>query len=371
MAELMYIKFLTRLSRQRILLHILFWMAVIVFCFFVFHTSRSPWRVLATTLGFLPGHMLFAYSLNYYLFPRFVLKGRGAGTVIGFLGILIICLLYLQVSDVYFIHYSRNKTIWNFWGYPRCIYALFSTGWVAVTLRLVRHWYHEKERQQQLEKEKLMVELQLLKSQLHPHFLFNTLNSLYAFSREKSDQAPLIVLKLSSLLRYILYECSAPLIPLGTEIDIIKSYLHLESMRFGERLDCSLQFTGDLDNKLIAPLILLPFVENSIKHGTSQRLETSWLSLHLNVEGNNLSFNLVNSRDDQQSPIGNAGGLGLGNVKKRLELLYPGTHTLKCTADEDTWQVNLNIRLTPAETTMAPHPKPKMPKAYATEMSYR
>jgi LytS/YehU family sensor histidine kinase len=285
---------------------------------------------------------------------------------------------FQQVNDVYFIHYSRNKTIWNVLGYPRCIFALFSIGLPAVTLRLVRQWYQEKERQQRLEKEKLMVELQLLKSQLHPHFLFNTLNGLYAFSLEKSDKAPLIILKLSSLLRYILYECNAPLIPLSTEIDIIRSYLHLESMRFGGRLDCSLQFTGDLDNKLIAPLILLPFVENSIKHGTSQRLETSWLSLHLHGGANMLSFNLINSRDDQQPTTGNAGGLGLGNVKKRLELLYPGAHTLKCTADEDVWQVSLSIRLTPAtaqaatvQTTTVTTPHPKLTTPNALEMYYR
>ncbi|GGA93852.1 sensor histidine kinase [Puia dinghuensis] len=368
MAELMYIKLFDRLSRQRILLHILFWIAVIIFHYFVFHFG-TPLRILTTTLGFLPGHILFAYSLNYFLFPKFVLKGKLVPTIIGFAGILTCCLFYARFADVYLVHYSgerqmwrRNETPLSIYT-PRTIYALFSTGWMAVTIKLVKSWYLEKQRQQQLEKEKLIVELQLLRSQLHPHFLFNTLNSLYSFCLEKSDQAPQLVLKLSALLRYILYECNPPLIPLTTEIDIIKNYLALESMRFGDRLDCSLQFTGDIAGKTIAPLLMLPFVENSIKHGISKQLDKSWISLHLHVEANTLTFQLINSRDEagQRPADRHPGGLGLHNVQKRLELLYPGTHTLKCLADEDTWQVTLVIRLASS----------KEMNHHAMEMSHR
>jgi sensor histidine kinase YesM len=361
----MYITWINRLFRQRVLLHVVFWLAVLVFFNFVFRFNRHPSEVLVDSLGFLPGHLIFVYTLTYFLFPRYVLKGKLAAAIVGFILTLAVALFYMRIADVYLLHYSGATRLWLPRNFPHSIYSLFSIGWIAVTIRLVRQWYRAKEQQQQLEKEKLLVELQLLKSQLHPHFLFNTLNSLYAFSMEKSDQAPLIVLKLSSLLRYILYECNAPIIPLATEIEIIKSYLHLESMRFGDRLECSLQFTGDWKDKTIAPLLLFPFVENSIKHGISQQPEASWLSLNLHVEEDILHFQLINSRDHQVTQKALPGGLGLGNVKKRLELLYPNAHNLKYLAGEDTWQVTLGIRLAAAAAPDLQTP------LYATEMSYR
>lgn len=373
MAEPMYITFINRLSRQRVLLHIFFWLGVVLFFFIVWFDSRHLLKTLINSIGFLPAHLIFVYSLNYFLFPRYVLKGNIPGSVAGLLGILIVALLYMRAADVYLLHYSGVNKLWYPENIPRCIYSLFSVSWIAVSIKLLRQWYQAKEQQQQLQTEKLVVELQLLKSQLHPHFLFNTLNSLYSFSLEKSDQAPLIVLKLSSLLRYILYDCNASLIPLASEIDIIKSYLHLESMRFGERLECSLQFTGDIHTRTIAPLLLLPFVENSVKHGTSQQLERSWLSLNLHVEGDALHFQLINSRDNQAPAQDIPGGLGLHNVKKRLELLYPGAHTLRCSADEDTWQVTLHIRLGagPLSASGEPARPTQTPLTYAPEMSYR
>lgn len=361
----MYITFLKRLSRQRVLLHIFFWLAVLLFFNFVFRWQNSRLEVLGVSLGFLPGHLLFAYSLNYFLFPRYVLKGRILASIIGLFGILVIALFYMRVADVYILHYSGRDVLWFPPNFPRATYALFSVGWIAVTIKLVKQWYQEKEVKQQLEKEKLKVELQLLRSQLHPHFLFNTLNSIYAFSLEKSDQTPQMVLKLSSLLRYILYECNAPVIPLTTEIDIIRNYLHLEGMRFGNRLETSLQFTGNWKDKTIAPLLLFPFVENSIKHGISKQPGTGWLSLHLHVAGDTLQFKLINGRDDREHAAPNAGGLGLSNVRKRLELLYPGTHELKCVADEDDYQVTLTIRLHPE--TM---PVPQIQSLYETQVSY-
>jgi len=351
MAELMYITFLKRVSRQRIFQHVLFWLCSLVLFNFVFRYGRPPSEALVNSIGFLPSHFLFVYSLNYFLFPRYVLKGRIKASILGLLVILSLSLLYVRIADVYILHYTGYHRLWLPQNFPHSIYALFSVGWVAVTIKLVKKWYQEKERQQQLEKEKLVVELQLLKSQLHPHFLFNTLNSLYAFSLEKSDQTPRLVLKLSALLRYILYECNAAQIPLETEIGIVNNYLQLESMRFGERLDYSLQFTGDTNNKSIAPLLLLPFVENAIKHGIGKQTGLSWISLQGHVDNDTLHFKLINSRDEDPSSPHATGGLGLQNVKKRLELLYPGDHTLKITADEDTWQVNLVIRLTPAPAT--------------------
>lgn len=341
----MYVRFLDKLSRHWVLRHLVFWLAVIVFCFFVFRDGRSPLRTLAINLGFLPGHILFVYCLNYILFPEFVLKRKFFSAFVGLIVILALALFYLRFADVYIVHFSGVHRLLVPSMFPRSIYALFSIGWIAVTIRLVKYWYREKEKQQQLEKEKLAVELQLLKSQLHPHFLFNTLNNLYSLTLERSQDAPRAVLQLSSLLRYILYECSQPGTPLSHEIGIITDYIELEQMRFREKLDISLQFTGNIRDKHIAPLLLLPFVENSVKHSSSEQLDKSWLSLHLHVEDEWLSFKLSNSRDTETPPGEKKQGLGLQNIRRRLKLLYPDRHTLKIISDEDTFTVSLTLRL--------------------------
>ncbi len=369
MPELMYISFLRQLSRQRVLMHLLFWAAVLAFFNFVFRLGQPVLKTLIISIEFLPGHMFFAYSLNYFLFPKYVLKGKLVSAFIGLLVILAIALFYMRFADVYIIHYSHSTRLWMPGMFPRVIYSLFSVGWIAVTIRLVKYWYIEKETQHRLEKEKLTVELQLLRSQLHPHFLFNTLNSLYALTLERSKEAPDAVLQLSSLLRYILYECEAPLVPLSKEIESIRHYIQLEQMRFGDRLEVSLRFTGDLADRSIAPLLFLPFVENSIKHGIGEQLDKSWISLHLHVEGQTLSFKIINSRDPQEAahPPEAAGprtaalsprssGLGLANVRRRLDLLYPDHHTLKLIPDEDTFTVILTIDLPQkGQITLIPH----------------
>jgi len=350
----MYITFLRRLFRQRLLLHLLFWMAVTVFCFFVFRISRTIGPTLRVNLGFLPGHIFFVYSLLYFLFPRYVLKGELLAAIAGFVIILAIALAYLRVADVYITHFSGTTSLWAPYNFPRAMLALFATGWIAVTIHLVRKWFAEKEIQHRLEKEKLTVELQLLRSQLHPHFLFNTLNSLYSMTLERSAEAPEAVLQLSSLLRYILYECNGPLVPLSQEIESLQHYIALEKMRFGDKLDVNLSFTGDLANRTIAPLLFLPFVENSIKHGVSEALDKSWVSLHLHAEGPTLSFKLINSRDPDArashlngsnplAPRSQASGLGLLNVRRRLNLLYPGRHTIVLTPEDDTFMVSLTL----------------------------
>jgi len=350
--ETMYIDFLRRMARRRLLMHLLFWLAVIVFCFYVFR-QHTVARTLRANLGFLPGHMIFVYSLNYFLFPRYVLKGKFLSAFAGLVVILAISLFYLRFADVYITHYSGVTSLWTRYNYPRAMLALFSIGWIAVTFRLVKKWYMEKEIQHRLEKEKLTVELQLLRSQLHPHFLFNTLNSLYAMTLERSAEAPEAVLQLSSLLRYILYECNDPVIPLCQEIKCLQDYIALEKMRFGDRLDVSLSFTGDLRDRTIAPLLFLPFVENSIKHGIGESPGTNWISLHLHVEGPTLSFKLINSRHPETPALsanGCAGsygsaasGLGLTNVRRRLDLLYPDRHNLLLIPEEDTFLVSLTL----------------------------
>jgi LytS/YehU family sensor histidine kinase len=142
----------------------------------------------------------------------------------------------------------------------------------------------------------------------------------------------------------MLYECNEAEVPLTKEAEIIKNYIELEKMRYGNRLDVSLNISGDVGSKLIAPLLLLPFLENSFKHGTSNQIDQCWISLDLRVEGDTMKFKLINSRSNvEDNNI--AGGLGLSNAKKRLELLYPSRYNLKLIPDEETFTVSLVMQL--------------------------
>ena len=218
-------------------------------------------------------------------------------------------------------------------------------GGFAAAIKLVKVWYLKQEAYQQIEREKLQAELQLLKSQIHPHFLFNTLNNLYALTLSKSNQSPAVVLKLSELLRYMLYDCNAPEVPLTKEIAFMRNYIGLEQLRYGDRLDMSVTISGDCEGKLIAPLLLIPFLENAFKHGTSEQLEQAWMHVELSVQANVLKFKVINSREENPHNDMYAGGIGLQNVHKRLQLLYADRHELKIVAEEETFMIALTLEL--------------------------
>jgi LytS/YehU family sensor histidine kinase len=193
------------------------------------------------------------------------------------------------------------------------------------------------------QKEKTNAELQLLKAQIHPHFLFNTLNNIYSFSLENSAKTPEMILKLSSLLNYMLYDCRATHVSLEKEIEIMKNYIDLEKERYGNKLEVSLNIEGDIKNKNISPLLMLPFLENAFKHGTSEQLEKPWLNLDIVVKQNNFRFKIANSKNE--TALSSEKGIGVENVKKRLSYLYPGKFELKMNDEGNFYVVSLSIEL--------------------------
>jgi LytS/YehU family sensor histidine kinase len=175
--------------------------------------------------------------------------------------------------------------------------------------------------------------------------MFNTLNSIYAMSLKKSEQTSEAILKLSQLMRYILVECSQPTVDLRKEVEVLQSYIKLEKGRFNERVDMSVNIQGDLNNNKIAPLLLLPFLENSFKHGANEMIEQAWITLDLEVDNKDLRFKLLNGRSNGTDHHPDSAYVGLQNVKKRLNLLYPDAHELRITEDADTYMVLLTLKL--------------------------
>jgi LytS/YehU family sensor histidine kinase len=196
-----------------------------------------------------------------------------------------------------------------------------------------------------LQKENLQLELKALKAQINPHFLFNTLNNIYALSLQKSDQTPEMLLKLSSMMRYLLYECNVPQVSLEKEIQFINDYIELEKIRHDKNVRIDFALSGNAQNKEIAPLLLIPLIENSFKHGMNSQIGNGWVDIQLSTMDKQLSLTVVNSVTENGNGIVHDKGIGLDNVKKRLELLYPGRHRLNIEPGKEYFSVDLTVNL--------------------------
>lgn len=299
--------------------------------------------------------MFLSYSLLYFVIPRFLLKGKYLQTVVMVLAMFIITAAISTSIGIYILAPIRGLILGKI-NYPVHIYEIsfflgllaglrggITIGGLAAAIKLTKYWYVKEQRNLQLEKENISSQLQLLKAQVHPHFLFNTLNNIYSNTQLTSPVAANMIIGLSGLLRYILYECNQPLVPLSREIKMLEEYIILEKARYGNELDINIELPSEESGLAIAPLILLPFVENCFKHGTSKMLDQPWISLHLSVEGRWLKMKLLNGKVQEAAPSDK--GIGLKNVKKRLELLYPGKHELLINNEEDVFIVNLKLLL--------------------------
>ena len=169
-------------------------------------------------------------------------------------------------------------------------------GGLAAAIKLMKYWYIKEQRNLQLQKENAEAGLQLLKAQIHPHFLFNTLNNIYSYTQNTSPSASKMITGLSDMLRYILYEGNQPLVPLHKELQMIQDYINLEKIRYGNRMELHVDLPENTHGLFIAPLLLLPLVENCFKHGTSNMLEQPWINLEISIQGKQMQMKLLNGK---------------------------------------------------------------------------
>jgi len=334
--------------------HCLFWGMCVVFFGTIYGGFWRASNIYAfvEAIIFLPMHMFLSYMIIYFLLPRYLFRGKYLSLLIGILIlILITALLSYQIS--YWIIAPLREGFGLpvdskgfFYGIMAGLRGSNTVAGFATAIKLVKYWYFKKEENELLEKMKLKAELEVLKGQLQPHFLFNTLNSLYSLILQQSKYAPEVVVKLSDLLRYILTESTKHKILLTQELSILKNYIQLEQIRFGHRLDLSINIYGDLENKLIAPLLLLPLIENAFKYGAREMLEKSWISLDIGITGNQLKLKLINGKAaTQQENASLSSGTGLLNLQKRLSLIYPEKYDLRILNDIESFTVNLQLEI--------------------------
>ncbi len=217
---------------------------------------------------------------------------------------------------------------------------------LSTSIRGTREWFTNEKRLKEIENQKLVAELSYLKAQINPHFFFNTLNGIYGLARQKSDQTPEVVLKLSNLMRYIIYDANVPHVSLEKEINHVVNYIDLQKLRLHEKVRVNLEIKGEPGDLRIAPLLFSVFIENAFKHGIDYSKKCT-IDIKLLIDSNSLFFVLVNpvpavkpkKKNDDQS------GVGLKNIKKRLSLLYPDRHRLNIYQQKNEYIVELYLKL--------------------------
>jgi LytS/YehU family sensor histidine kinase len=218
---------------------------------------------------------------------------------------------------------------------------------VTTVLKLSKEWFHlleSKRKLAQIEKEKVEAEMKMLKSHLDPHFLFNSLNVIYSLARKNHENTSDAVIQLSDIMRFITYDAKEKTIEISDEVTLIEKYIALQNYRLEK--EALVEFEKQIgQNVEIAPLLLLPLVENAYKHGIKGNIRNGWIKILLRTETNNIKFEITNSIGEDQVQHGSEKGSGLNNIRQRLELIYPGNHTFEIAKEKDKFKVHLSIEV--------------------------
>lgn len=344
-----------QVSYKVVLRHVLFWLLYIIYL--AIHEGWSDGDTFDFTIGHefisdVPVAILLAYANLYGLMPALFYKHKYALYAVCFTLLLLLggladrfaCwVIWIPWDKVHYpdAYRTENKNLWIPVRIVRNAIENFTVVIITMVIKLMRNSYQHEKKLREIVQERFSAEMGLLKAQINPHFFFNTLNSLYALTLKGSEQASGVVLRLSDLMHYMLYDASANKVLLNDEIKHLENYIGIEQMRFADRLELSFQYSGSISGKMIAPLLLLPFIENAFKHGIGDN--SGWITINLKVTGNKLFLRVENSC--VASVKTNAAGLGLKNVKRRLELIYPDAYELHIANNTDFFEVALKLDL--------------------------
>ena len=335
-------------KKREVLLHTAFWAVYI--SFIISHITSYQtgphvhWgRVLLASLisvSYLVGLSYFNY---FYLIPAFLLRKKTGGFIILFLAAFVtLTLLRLGIETLAF---GQSWEMQSPASTQIIIQSAISDLFIVLFIGLLRFafdWAELDSHHRQLETEKLNAELKFLKAQINPHFLFNTLNNLYYLSTIKSDTAPLVISKLSEVMRYMIYDSNYEKIALAKEIEYMQHYISLERLRLKEGIPLEFEVAGTTD-MLISPLILMTFLENAFKHGLSNSSDQCWIKARLEISDTCLIYTIKNSKVKTIKHPEDGEGIGLKNVKRRLDLSYPGKHQLNIEDQENFYSITLSI----------------------------
>ena len=300
----------------------------------------------------LPVKIGLTYFVFYYIIPLYLDRSK-VGKMVGltFLSFLLAAVLHRISSGYIFYLFNpplpKSKSLWEpslmVWG----IFDLYITVMAAAQIKMLRIQYKSQEFEERLLREKLQSELNFLRAQVNPHFLFNTLNNLYMLARKKSEHTAGAIMQLSGIMRFVLDDCRSPFIPLNAEAKIIQDLISLNLLRYNDRVKVTYEEHLETPDIAIAPLMLLPFVENSFKHGADKSTGPAQIQIRLEANTQKITFDVSNTIEldlpEHENPVEQF-GIGLQNVKRQLDLIYAGRHLLLIEATPGQYAVHLEIQ---------------------------
>ncbi|HET6767547.1 MAG TPA: histidine kinase [Chitinophagaceae bacterium] len=356
--------------KYRVMRHLLFWFFWILYIGMTRFLSANTYKkvghfddpliVFIESFFLVLPHTVLVYPMLYFILPRYIITGKYFRAS---LWVILFLILTTAAATVLFIFIPWEKAVQlspnlklfkeaagNSWQKMTISYRIGMNGSIiaaalAASVKLFKHYYLKNHRIQQLMKENIAAQLQILRAQVHPHFLFNTLNNIFSQTQTESPKGSKMIMGLSDTLRYILYEGQKPLVPLNQELMMLSEYIKLEKIRYGNKIDVHVLMPDKTDDIYIAPLLLLPFIENCFKHGTSNLLQNPWVNLAIEMIDTRLEMKLMNGKtalpgNDESKP-----GIGISKVRQRLDLLYKDKYDLQITEDEEVFIVDLSIAL--------------------------
>ena len=328
-------------------IHLLFWLLLSVMIAFVMYgILRNVNIAIGATLINVAGFLMLVYGHLLYLLPVFFDKKRYI-----WYGIGIILLLIFTATFRFYVGWSWTleaaeevSKVFT----PTYFGAIFFSGifflLISIPLRLINNWFKKRELETELNTYQLEAELRFLKAQVNPHFLFNALNNIYSLSFTESKKAPEMILKLSDMMSYMLYDCKSETVPLQSEVNYLHNYIALQQLKKDGELNIEFNTSGPLDAVFITPMLFIPFFENAFKHGNLEDIEKGWMKSELKLEGEDLYFKIENSQNELIEKK-EKGGVGLENIEQRLKLLFPDKHQLEIKNNGLTYQVRLHLNL--------------------------
>ena len=351
MAEYSFRESIYNLITKRAFYHTLFWLVVASGIYYIGNEGTPTSKTALLTGINLVFLAILVYFNLLYLVPNYLRQNK----FLTYIGLLILSALilsplrditfYLVLSDDPIAQGNVVKVENQILTFVGMLGASASTS----LLKIATEWLRDQRNVRILETQTMQSELNFLKTQINPHFLFNTLNNLYALTLKKSDKAPEIVVKLSEMMRYMLYECNEPKVSLEKEVNYLKNYLDLEKLRQGDDARISFQIHGEVTNQEIAPLLFIPFLENSFKHGLTNTIHEGYVNILLDVEDDKVRFEIENSKPEtlpaETHTTKKSGGIGLVNVRRRLNLLYPEQYELVLKDTPRSYSIALDLEL--------------------------
>ena len=347
---------MAKIEKHRVLIQILIWgIAWLLLILFLTEGWEDPLRLLYRGLPLIVSLLTLVAINVLYLLPELYFKRKlGLYFLIScflFIGIIWLLnndlLIFSELAEKYNVpeRLSQQRRNTQPVSWLRFFIPLLIS-FVGSTLIELTHFANKKEKAAiSIEKEKLDTEIKFLKSQINPHFLFNVLNNIYSLTITKSDKAPDNVMRLSELLRYMLYDSNDGKVPLKKEIDYLENYISLASLKDSRGLNVKVDLDKSRAGLKVAPLLFIPFVENAFKHSKIEDLKNGFINICLKTSNDHLAFSIENSIPDVVFKKDKLGGIGLTNTKQRLELLYPNKHELKISENGNVYSVYLKLDL--------------------------